>query len=239
MNFSIFKKKDNVKIESTENDENIFNIKDLYVAFPALLTRNSEEGTYRYNGNKAKEPIICKLKNNEKVINVLNGREYYIFRQILLHHNAQEFVGRYVVSTLQPLETTFKGYNKLIITKEEIIELLYPNIEKEKTFNNIQDIVLKQVGETDDKINKSSLDEEVKEILKKKLIELAHYYVDSLKNMSNIKNSVNLTKNNLSVIDLRREVMSKLVEIELQLPPEEVDILYDELDILEHKIKEK
>ena len=127
--------------------------------------------------------------------------------------------------------------------KEKIIKYSNTNVfkedfslEEEKKDEIIKDVVLKQISATNKKIDKSLLEDNKKEELKKELIELAHYYVETIKNM-NVNKSVNLNANEMSIISLRREIMKKLVEIEMQLPPEDINILTNELDLLEKEIR--
>ena len=127
--------------------------------------------------------------------------------------------------------------------KEKIIKYSNENVFKEdfcleednKKDEIIKDVVLQKISETNKKIDKSILDNNKKEELKKSLIELAHYYVETIKNMNNNK-SVNLNVNEISIISLRQDIMKKLVEIEMQLPPEDINNLMNELNILEKEI---
>ena len=48
--------------------------------------------------------------------------------------------------------------------------------------------------------------------------------------------AISLNVNRESVINLRKEVIKKLVEIEMQLPPENIDTLSQELMLLEQEI---
>ena len=127
--------------------------------------------------------------------------------------------------------------------KEQIIKYSQTNVFKEgfqieEKNNKIQDVVLKQIFDTNNKIDKVDLDNNRKLELKNSLIEIAHYYVESIKKISCLNNKkVNLDINQESIINLRREVMKKLVEIEMELPPEDINILTNELNILEEEIK--
>ena len=47
--------------------------------------------------------------------------------------------------------------------------------------------------------------------------------------------AISLNVNHESIINLRKEVMRKLVEIEMQLPPENIDTLSQELMLLEQE----
>ena len=128
--------------------------------------------------------------------------------------------------------------------KDKIIKYSHTNVFKEdfyleednKKDEIIKDVVLQKISETNKKIDKSLLDNNRKEELKNSLIELAHYYVETIKNMNNNK-SVNLNVNETSIISLRQEIMKKLVEIEMQLPPEDINILTNELNLLEKEIR--
>ena len=240
MNFNFLKNKNVENNKREESTSDVFNIKDLYVAVPALITRDAyNNSSFWYNeDDKYDEEIVCILVGDSKVKNVLNGREYFIFQRC---GNIRYHWGTFMVNDLIPLESRLDDKYKIRekITKEEIGEFLYPkkNEVKETT---VKDVVLKQISETDDKISKSSLDSENKEELKKKLVEIAGNYVKSLRDISNSKSTaISLNVNHESIVDLRREVMKKLVEIEMILPPEEIDTLSNELEILEQKILKK
>ena len=86
-------------------------------------------------------------------------------------------------------------------------------------------------------MNKSSLENERKNYFRNQLIEIARNYVDILKNMSNSNNkAISLNVNHESIINLRKETMRKLVEIEMELPPENIDNISNELMLLEQEI---
>ena len=146
-----------------------------------------------------------------------------------------------MINDLAPLEFYLENKTKTTITTEEICYFLYPNLKKKETSSEYKDAVLKQIKETNEKINSSSLSEESKDELKKSLISLAHYYVNTLKELSVKTNnhSLNLDTNKKSVIDLRQECMKKLVEIEIMLPPDNINNLALELETLEEEIKRK
>ena len=232
MNFSILK--NNAKNRKTNNNE-IFEVKKLYIATPGLITRDDDEsGHYWYDkADEAKEYIVCEFVNDKMVRNVLNGREYYIFFRTEI---TEKNINTYMVNKLTPFESCLKEEYKTRtnITREEIINFLYP---KEENLNTIKDIVLKQIKETDDKINKSSITEEEKTHLKNNLIDIARNYVETLKSMNNTSSKViNLNTTNESIINLRKETMRKLVEIEMELPPEDIDNISNELMLLEQEI---
>ena len=127
--------------------------------------------------------------------------------------------------------------------KEQIINYSQANVFKddfclveESKEEKIKDVVLNKIAETNLKIEKSILTEEKKLELKNKLIELAYYYVNTLKNMNFDKQSINLDINQISIIGLRTEIMKKLFEIEIQLPPENLNVLNNDLLLLEKEI---
>ena len=146
-----------------------------------------------------------------------------------------------MINDLAPLEFYLENKTKTTITTEEICYFLYPNLKKKEISSEYKDVVLREIKETNEKINNSSLSEESKEKLKQSLIEIANYYVNTLKKLSSKTNdrSLNLDTNKKSVIDLRQECMKKLVEIEIMLPPENINNLSLELETLEEEIKRK
>ena len=242
MNFKLFrknKKGDKVEDNNIEEQEclDVYNIKDLYLAMTGLVTRDNEKSNfYWYNKDKKEgELIVCQVIASNKVRNVLNKREYYIFTR--MNGYFQDYNRTYMVDVLKPFESELDDQYKTreTITREEIIEYLYPNSKKEEIV--VKDVILNKISETDDKINKSSLDDEIKEKLKNKLVEIANNYVHTLKDMSNPNSTaISLNAKKESLLNLRQEVARELVEIEMMLPPEKIDILTDELEVLEKKI---
>ena len=250
-----FKKKKSKSNNSEYSSDNFYSlddipdkeyqVSDLYIAYPALITKGKDKDgfdTLVYNGQEALEKIVVRYEKNSKsyVINVLNSRRYGIFSSFC-YSGLLPFLGQYMINDLAPLEFYLENKTKTTITTEEICYFLYPNLKKKETSSEYKDAVLKQIKETNEKINSSSLSEESKDELKKSLISLAHYYVNTLKELSVKKNnhSLNLDTNKKSVIDLRQECMKKLVEIEIMLPPENINNLALELETLEEEIKRK
>lgn len=240
---NIFKRKDN-NVEKL-NSIKKYRVKDLYVAWPAIITKGINENgnscvIYNENDEKLEKIIVRKLGKGQFVENVLNGREYGVLMEFN-YFEALKFVNQYMVAKLSPLELALDDKSKSFITTSEIKQLLYPELfelENKNNESNYRDVVLREINETNNKINASSLSCIEKEKLKKSLIEIANYYVENLKSLS-IKNNQGLLLevNKKSIIDLRRESMKKLVEIELLLPPESINDLIGELSLLEENIK--
>ena len=127
--------------------------------------------------------------------------------------------------------------------KEKIINCSQANVFKddfclveESKEEKIKDVVLNKIAETNLKIENSILNEEKKLELKNNLIELAYYYVNTLKSMNFDKQLINLDTNQIAIIGLRTEIMKKLFEIEMQLPPENLNVLNNDLLLLEKEI---
>lgn len=231
MIFSKFKR--DINSNDLENDE-VFEVKDLYIT---TLGRVINAGIFfdSFSLKKLKnDPIIVKrINHNKKVLDVLNNIEYFHFYS---NKSIKKYVGCYMAGELKPLSIVLEDKTKTHISKRELLKIFYPESEISLT-SDIKDIVLKQIKDTDDKINKSSLSEEEKNNLKNKLIDIARNYVGILKNMSKSNSkSISLNTSNESVINLRREIMKKLVEIEMQLPPEDIDNISNELMLLEKDI---
>ena len=150
-----------------------------------------------------------------------------------------KFIGQYMVYHLHPLELLLDDKTKKYITKEEIISFLSPRIEEEPT-SKYRDIILQKIYETNQKIKTSKMDETQKEKLQEELIKLANYYVNEIQkiNISSQGNN-NLELNKKSIISLKQECMARLVDIELILPPENINLLLDELSELKEDIKKK
>ena len=150
-----------------------------------------------------------------------------------------KFIGQYMVYHLHPLELLLDDKTKKYITKEEIISFLSPRIEEEPT-SKYRDIILQKIYETNQKIKTSKIDETQKEKFQEELIKLANYYVNEIQkiNISSQGNN-NLELNKKSIISLKQECMARLVDIELILPPENINMLLDEITKLEEDIKKK
>lgn len=150
-----------------------------------------------------------------------------------------KFIGQYMVYHLHPLELLLDDKTKKYITKEEIISFLSPRIEEEPT-SKYRDIILQKIYETNQKIKTSKIDEMQKEKFQEELIKLANYYVNEIQkiNISSQGNN-NLELNKKSIISLKQECMARLVDIELILPPENINMLLDEITKLEEDIKKK
>ena len=235
MNFSIFKRDTNKNVladDNLENDE-VFEVKDLYIT---TLGKVIETGTVYFHYElsvKSTEPIIVKrINRNRKVLDILNNIEYFHYYSNI----KDKFLGCYMAGELKPLSMILMDKSKTTIRKSEILSLLYPKQEITTT-NSFKDVVLKQIYETLSKVDKSSLEKERKDFLRDELVEIARNYVDILKSMSNSNSKViSLNVNHESIINLRKETMRKLVEIEMELPPEDIDNISNELMLLEQKI---
>lgn len=230
MNFT-FRKNNN---DLVNNDE-VFEVKDLYIT--SLGKVKLTEGIFEYYASleilEDKVIIVKRINHNKKVKDILNNLEYYHFYSNSL--NSRKYYGIYMVGELKPLSMFLEDKTKTKITKRELLSIFYPQNTISNT-NEYKDVILEQIKKTNDKINKLSLSEEDKNNLKNKLIEIARNYVDSLKNMTNHNKNISLNTDNESIINLRREVMKKLVEIEMELPPESIDNISNELEILEQEI---
>lgn len=240
MNFSIFKRKTNqndINNNKLEKDE-VFNVKDLYVTYLAMVVGNSENG-WRWLGKSDSERIIVKQIDDHSVENILNNARYFIFHSMSNNMFDKYYIDKYksyyMINELKPLSMILMDKSKTTIRKSEILSLLYPKQEITTT-NSFKDVVLKQIYETLSRVNKSSLENERKNYFINQLVEIARNYVDILKNMSNSNSkAVSLDVNHESVVNLRKETMRKLVEIEMQLPSENIDNLYQELMLLEQE----
>ena len=240
MNFSIFKRNTNKNVltdDNLEKDE-VFNVKDLYVTYLGKVTKNYETNVYTLKGTES-DRIIVKKIDDHSVENILNNARYFIFHSMSNNmfdeYYMDKYIGYYMISELKPLSMILIDKSKTTIRKSEILSSLYPKQEITTT-NSFKDVVLKQIYETLSRVNKLSLENERKNYFRDQLVEIARNYVDILKNMSNSNSkAVSLDVNHESVINLRKETMRKLVEIEMQLPSENIDNLYQELMLLEQE----
>lgn len=217
--------------------EKKYKIKDLFVTYPGIISINDERDTIYFNEDDDLEEIIVVKINEHYVKNVISGLVYGIFNSFSYKHVS--FIGQYMVNQLLPLEQLLDDKTKKYITKEEIISFLSPRIEEEPT-SKYRDIILQKIYETNQKIKTSKMDEMQKEKLQEELIKLANYYVNEMQKISIFgKKNNNLELNKTSIISLKQECMTKLVDIEMILPPENINLLLDELSELKEDIKKK
>ena len=217
--------------------EKKYKIKDLFVTYPGIISINDERDTIYFNEDDDLEEIIVVKINEHYVKNVISGLVYGIFNSFSYKHVS--FIGQYMVNQLLPLEQLLDDKTKKYITKEEIISFLSPRIEEEPT-SKYRDIILQKIYETNQKIKTSKMDETQKEKLQEELIKLANYYVNEIQKISIFgKKNNNLELNKTSIISLKQECMTKLVDIEMILPPENINLLLDELSELKEDIKKK
>lgn len=217
--------------------EKKYKIKDLFVTYPGIISINDERDTIYFNEDDDLEEIIVVKINEHYVKNVISGLVYGIFNSFSYKHVS--FIGQYMVNQLLPLEQLLDDKTKKYITKEEIISFLSPRIEEEPT-SKYRDIILQKIYETNQKIKTSKMDETQKEKLQEELIKLANYYVNEMQKISIFgKKNNNLELNKTSIISLKQECMTKLVDIEMILPPENINLLLDELSELKEDIKKK
>lgn len=217
--------------------EKKYKIKDLFVTYPGIISINDERDTIYFNEDDDLEEIIVVKINEHYVKNVISGLVYGIFNSFSYKHVS--FIGQYMVNQLLPLEQLLDDKTKKYITKEEIISFLSPRIEEEPT-SKYRDIILQKIYETNQKIKTSKMDEMQKEKLQEELIKLANYYVNEIQKISIFgKKNNNLELNKTSIISLKQECMTKLVDIEMILPPENINLLLDELSELKEDIKKK
>lgn len=233
------KSNDDNLVENNDDYEE-FQVSDLYTAYPALISIKYEEDGYvtSYNGQSVTESdvIVVKFISRRYVENILTGRKYGIFHQFEADE-LKKFVGQFMVNNLTPLEMVLINKTKTTLTRQEIRELVYPESKKNDEKSKYSDVIIQKIDETNQKVNLSSIDEEEKEKIGKELISIANYYVNTLKKLSgNNKQNLGLTVNQKSIIDLKKECMERLVEIEIMLPPENINTLMNELSILEQSI---
>lgn len=217
--------------------EKKYKIKDLFVTYPGIISINDERDTIYFNEDDDLEEIIVVKINEHYVKNVISGLVYGIFNSFSYKHVS--FIGQYMVNQLLPLELLLDDKTKKYITKEEIISFLSPRIEEEPT-SKYRDIILQKIYETNQKINTSRIDETQKETLQEELIKLANYYGNEMQKISiSSQGNNNLELNKKSIISLKQECMAKLVDIEMILPPENINMLLDEITKLEEDINKK
>lgn len=244
---NFFKKKN--KKHNEENDKKIiyigddivskeYEIKDLYVTYPSLISEKDGGIFYNYEEEQLEEIVVLK-KDEFFVENVINGRIYGIFQKFTFE-TIKKFLNQYMVNELIPLELCLDNFVKTTITTGEILKYLYPDLMFVKSTSGYKDVVLQKISEVNKKIKESVLTKEEKDEFSLSLIELANHYVDTLKKISSSNDtSLGLQINRKSILTLKQECMQKLVEIEMMIPNENINFLTDELLELEKEIKGK
>lgn len=219
---------DNVENLNEKENQEVYLVKNLYVAYPALISYKNSNNCFVYNeGSKDLEKIIVKKLNECYVFNILNSREYGIFSKFNAY-KLKDFLNQYMVNKLHPLELILNDKTKTFITKQEIIELLYPEMKPEDE-PLYRDVIVQEISKTLTKINDSNIKEEEKEKLRDMLLSIANYY----------ENSLQINNPSLNIVDLRMECLKRLVEIEIKLPSENVNNSIGEIAILKGKILKK
>lgn len=236
---NIFNKKN--KGVNSVKIEDIWQVKDLYTTEPSIITKSkkNENETIHYNElNKELEQIVV-IKVDEKFVkDIISGRIYGRFSAFDFR-GVSNFVGQYMVDVIRPLELELNDKTKRVITRDEVIDFLYHDTKQEETSNNqYLDACLRQINETNKRITKSSLEEEVKDKMREELISIANYYVNTLKQSTNANNQTSkLSLSQTSVVSLRKVCMDRLVKLEMMLPPDSINSLEEELILLENEIK--
>ena len=228
-NFSKEKKNNNQLVD-------MYLVKDLYVTSKGLVTLGDMTVKFNARGEKL-DKIIVKYINHVYVKDILTGEKYGIFSKFSGLEIRNSFDKKYMIDDLEPLENYLPDKTKEIVTKNELLMLFDRKLNTKEEKKDYQDSVLKQISNTLDKINHSSLSEEEKIVLKEKLLTLANLYFNKMKEFSLTKKEKGLTINQDDVVSLRYECMKKLNEIEFMLPPEGINDLSLELSFLKEKIK--
>lgn len=232
------------KIEKIKTQKE-FLVKDLYVTYPGVVSLNrSKEDTISFNqDNDDLEPIIVIKTGNRYVRNVLNGRKYGIYSKFLYDEVFECFLNQYMVGRLEPLELAINDKLKTTITREEIIDLLYPennhdkDLEEEIDENEeeIKDSVLREILSVSNYLEECLVSEDEKERIRNELKELGSYYVNGLIELKSKKGEITLSFKN--ELDLKNKCMRLLTEIEEKIPVDTSEIfLKKQLTLFESKI---
>ena len=244
---NLFKRKNNKrnKIEKIKTQKE-FLVKDLYVTYPGVVSLNrSKEDTISFNqDNDDLEPIIVIKTGNRYVRNVLNGRKYGIYSKFLYDEVFECFLNQYMVGRLEPLELAINDKLKTTITREEIIDLLYPenNLDKdleeeieESNEEEIKDPVLQEILRVSNHLEENLVSEDEKERIRNELKDLGSYYINGLIELKSKKGKITLSFKN--ELDLKNECMRLLTEIEEKIPVDTHESsLRKQLTIFESKI---
>lgn len=243
---NLFKRKNKKcnKIEKIKTQKE-FLVKDLYVTYPGVVSLNRDkEDTISFNqDNEELEPIIVIKTGNRYVRNVLNGRKYGIYSKFLYDEVFECFLNQYMVGILEPLELIINDKLKTTITREEIIDLLYPennankDLEEEIDENEekIKDSVLREILSVSNYLEECLVSEDEKERIRNELKELGSYYVNGLIELKSKKSEITLSFKN--ELDLKNECMRLLTEIEEKIPVDTSEIfLKKQLTLFESKI---
>lgn len=199
----------------------------MFAAYAGMISTNRERNEIYFNESRTHLSKIIVVKVNQYYVkDIISERLYGIFGKFDCIE-CVKFIGQYMVYHLHPLELLLDDKTKKYITKEEIIPFLSPIIEEEPT-SKYRDILLQKIYETNQKINASKMDETQKEKLQEELIKLANYYANEMQKISiSNQGNNNLELNKKSIISLKQECMARLVDIEIILPPENINMLLD------------
>lgn len=214
--------------------ERKWNIRKLYLAYPALLTRDSRCFKFYYNeACEIPEPIVVKKINSKFVKNVLTNKNYAIFKKID-YLKCLDYVGEYVVGNLTPLESLdmFKG--KTTISKTELRQMLTPR--NDENSDEIKEPFLVCILETVEKVKKSDLSLEEKTKLASELTTLLDYYKSGLERIKKFDNDIKLTSVPNTLLSLREECLMMLTKIEESIPSDLENNSDNDFKILRKKI---
>ena len=207
------------------------------------MNRDKEDTISFNQDNEELEPIIVIKTGNRYVRNVLNGRKYGIYSKFLYDEVFECFLNQYMVGILEPLELIINDKLKTTITREEIIDLLYPennankDLEEEIDENEekIKDSVLREILSVSNYLEECLVSEDEKERIRNELKELGSYYVNGLIELKSKKSEITLSFKN--ELDLKNECMRLLTEIEEKIPVDTSEIfLKKQLTLFESKI---
>ena len=98
-----------------------YEIKNLYVAYPSLISEKDGGIFYNYEEEQLEEIVVLK-KDEFFVENVINGRIYGIFQKFTFE-TIKKFLNQYMVNELVPLELCLDNFVKSTIIMEEILKM--------------------------------------------------------------------------------------------------------------------
>ena len=213
-----------------------YNIDNLYVGMLGSVSIGENEkglDCLNIDSSKVNKPFIIFIKDKEKIkdyhdygfqkemflgIDVITKKKYLLWENNnykVLHVNS---LSGYAIFKYFPIEQ-FIQENKRKISKSEIFAL-YDKLnnrkqddEKETNREEVKDNILNLIIETNNRVKKMELDEDMKEKITEQLSELGEYYVNR---MSEVSNSSELSLDSSEYL-IQLECVKRLVEIESEI----------------------
>ena len=213
-----------------------YNIDNLYVGILGSVSIGENEkglDCLNIDSSKVNKPFIIFIKDKEKIkdyhdygfqkemflgIDVITKKKYLLWENNNYKVLRVNSLSGYAIFKYFPIEQ-FIQENKRKISKSEIFAL-YDKLnnrkqddDKETNREEVKDNILNLIIETNNRVKKMELDEDMKEKITERLSELGEYYVNR---MSEVSNSSELSLDSSEYL-IQLECVKRLVEIESEI----------------------